>query len=169
DEGGAITTGMVPGVKGKSAMVAVHEKSRHMYRCVASRSVKGHGGLNPSSDSAISRLTAFIQEVEKSHIYRSSFAPEVKETFVAHAPYMSFPYNMLFGNLGVFGPVVKPIMQRIPQAKAMLSTSISFTTIFGGTHEDPQIQAKEAETTMFLRCVREDDLLAGLEKIKAID
>lgn len=168
DEGGAITTGMVPGVAGKSAMVAVHEKSRHLYRCVARRQVKGHGGLNPSADSAISRLAAFIREVEGSRIYRSSFAPEVRETFAAHAPYMSFPLNVLFGHLGVFGPLVKPIMQRIPQARAMLSTSIAFTTIFGGAREDPQIQAREAETTMFLRCVREEDLLAGLEKIRAI-
>ena len=33
DEGGAITQGQIPGVKSKSAVVAVHEKSRHMYRC----------------------------------------------------------------------------------------------------------------------------------------
>ena len=32
DEGGAITTGMLPGVKNKSAKEAVHEKSRHMFR-----------------------------------------------------------------------------------------------------------------------------------------
>ena len=35
DEGGAITSGMIPGVSAKSAMVAVHEKSRHAYRCTA--------------------------------------------------------------------------------------------------------------------------------------
>ena len=32
DEGGAITEGQIPGVKCKSAVVAVHEKSRHMFR-----------------------------------------------------------------------------------------------------------------------------------------
>ena len=31
DEGGAITQGQIPGVKSKSAVVAVHEKSRHVY------------------------------------------------------------------------------------------------------------------------------------------
>ena len=168
DEGGAITTGMIPGVKDKSAMIAVHEKSRHMYRCTARKNTKGHGGLNPTDDNVISQMSAFIQEVENSKIYKSSFSPEVRETFEIHAPYMPFPLKVLLGNLSLFGPIVKRVMQSIPQAKAMLSTSISFTTIFGGTKEDPQIRAKEVVSTMFLRCVREEDLYRGLEKIKKI-
>lgn len=168
DEGGAITTGMIPGVKHKSAMVAVHEKSRHMYRCKAELNTKGHGGLNPSDDSAILRLSGFMNEVNKAKIYKGTFQPEVRATFETHAPYMPFPLNVLFGNLTLFSPLIKKIMLGIPQTKAMLSTSISFTTFFAGTKEDPQIRAKDAECTMFLRCVREDDLLRGLEKIKAI-
>ena len=50
----------------------------------------------------------------------------------------------------------------------MLSTAITFTTVFAGTKEDPQIGAKEAETTMFIRCIREDDMLKGFEKIRKI-
>lgn len=168
DEGGAITEGMIPGVKAKSAMVAVHEKSRHLYRCKTVRDTKGHGGLNPSDDCAIIRLTKFIGEVNNAKIYKGKFHPEVRATFERHAPYMSFPLNLLFGNLSVFSPLIKKIMLNIPQTKAMLSTSINFTNVFAGTKDDPQIRAKEAEATMFLRCVREDDLLCGLEKIKAI-
>ena len=33
DEGGAITEGQIPGVKCKTAVVAVHEKSRHRFLC----------------------------------------------------------------------------------------------------------------------------------------
>ena len=168
DEGGAITTGMVPGVQAKSAMVAVHEKSRHLYRCTARQAAKGHGGLNPTDDSAISRMSAFIQEVEHAKIYKGSFSPEVRATFERHAPYMSFPLNVLFGHFSLFAPLIQKIMLGIPQAKAMLSTSISFTTIFAGTREDPQIRAKEAEATLFLRCVREKNLYPGLETIRKI-
>jgi len=99
DEGGAITEGMIPGVKAKSAMVAVHEKSRHLYRCKAVLATKGHGGLNPTDDSAVLRLSRFIAEVSKKKIYKGAFYPEVRATFETHAPYMSFPLNMLFGNL----------------------------------------------------------------------
>lgn len=168
DEGGAITEGMIPGVKAKSAMVAVHEKSRHLYRCKTVRNVSGHGGLNPSDDCAIVRLTKFIDEVTSKKIYKGKFQPEVRATFETHAPYMAFPLNVLFGNLSLFSPLIKKIMLGIPQTKAMLSTSINFTNIFAGSKEDPQIRASEAEATMFLRCVREDDLLEGLEKIKEI-
>ena len=168
DEGGAITEGMIPGVKNKSAMVAVHEKSRHLYKVKTKASAKGHGGLNPSDDSAILRLTQFINEVSTKKIYKGAFSSEVRGTFETHAPYMPFPLNILFGNLTLFSPLIKKIMLGIPQTKAMLSTSITFTNIFAGTKEDPQIRGKEAEATMFLRCVREDDLLRGLEKIKKI-
>ena len=168
DEGGAITTGMIPTVKAKSAMVAVHEKSRHMYRCTTKKSTKGHGGLNPSTDSAVNRLCAFINEVNNTKIYKGKFFPEVRATFETHVPYMSFPLNFMFGNLSVFSPVIKKIMLSIPTANAMLSTAITFTTVFAGTKEDPQIGAKEAEATMFIRCIREDDMLKGFEKIKRI-
>ena len=60
DEGGAITEGQIPGVKCKSAVVAVHEKSRHMFRCKAEIDTKGHGGLGGSKDSAVERLSRFI-------------------------------------------------------------------------------------------------------------
>ena len=168
DEGGAITSGMIPTVKAKSAMVAVHEKSRHMYRCTAKKNTTGHGGLNPSTDSAVNRLCSFITEVNNTKIFKGKFYPEVRATFESHAAYMSFPMNVLFGNLSLFSPLIKKIMLSIPTANAMLSTSVSFTTVFAGSKDDPQIGAKEAETTMFIRCIREDDMFDGLKKIEKI-
>lgn len=168
DEGGAIVTGMIPGVERKSAMVAVHEKSRHVYRCKAVLQAKGHGGLNPNKDNALIRMSQFIAEVNRAHVYKGSFSEEVKATFQEHAPFMRFPLNLLFGNFTLFGPLIKQIMMWIPQTSAMLSTEISFTTMVAGSKENVQVKAKEAEATMFLRCVREADLLEGLEKIKKI-
>lgn len=170
DEGGAITEGQIPGVRCKSAVVAVHEKSRHMFRCRAEIVAKGHGGFGGTGDSAIERLSRFITEVskKKNRIYKGKFYPEVRATFERHVPYMSFPMNILFGNIRFFAPVIKKIMMGIPAASAMLSTGLSFTTITGGDNRDPQIRAKTAETTLFLRCIREEDLYTGLEKIRAI-
>ena len=170
DEGGAITEGQIPGVKCKSAVVAVHEKSRHMYRCTAKIDTRGHGGFGGSKDSAVERLCNFVAEVTKKRdrIYKGNFYPEVKATFEGHVPYMTFPMNLLFGNMGLFAPLIKKIMMGIPAASAMLSTGLSFTTLAAGDTRDPQIRAKSAEVTMFLRCVREEDLEQGLEKIKRI-
>ena len=170
DEGGAITEGQIPGVKCKSAVVAVHEKSRHVYRCTARLDTKGHGGFGGSKDSAVERLSRFIAEVsdKRGKIYKGHFNPEVRATFERHVPYMSAPMSLLFGNIGIFSPIIKKIMMGIPAASAMLSTGISFTTLKAGSELDPQIRAKSAEATMFLRCVREDDLYRGLGKIKRI-
>lgn len=170
DEGGAITEGQIPGVACKSAVVAVHEKSRHLFRCTAEIASKGHGGFGGAKDSAIERLSRFITEVsdKKDRIYKGKFYPEVRATFERHVPYMAFPMNLLFGNIRIFSPVIKKIMMGIPAASAMLSTGLSFTTVTAGDFRDPQIRGKTAETTMFLRCIREEDLYAGLEKIKVI-
>ena len=170
DEGGAITEGQIPGVKSKSAVVAVHEKSRHTYKCTARLDAKGHGGFGGATDSAVERLSGFVAEVsaKKNQIYKGRFYPEVRATFERHAPYMSFPLNFLFGNIGLFSPIIKKIMMGIPAARAMLSTGVSFTTLSGGDAADPHLRAKEASASMFLRCVREDDLERGLLKIGEI-
>ncbi len=170
DEGGAITTGMIPGVRAKSAVVAVHEKSRHLYRCVAREESQGHGGLNPTAGSMVSRLSKFITLVSDSRIFRPGFAPEVKATFTRHAPYMAFPLNVVFGNFSLFSPVIKKIMAGIPQAGAMLTTGVTFTAFRAGDESMPHIKGKEAQAYMYLRCVREETLnreLAQIQKIAA--
>ena len=170
DEGGAITEGQIPGVQCKSAVVAVHEKSRHMFLCKAETDAKGHGGFGGPKDSAIERLSRFVTEVsdKKDKIYKGRFYPEVRATFERHVPYMAFPMNLLFGNIGIFAPIIKKIMMGIPAASAMLSTGLSFTTVTAGDTRDPQIRAKSAETTLFLRCIREEDLYEGLKTIRKI-
>lgn len=168
DEGGAITEGQIPGVKCKSAVVAVHEKSRHYYKCTVNSEQLGHGGFGKAADSAAVNISKFISEVHSAKIYKGHFYPEVKATFTRHVPYMSFPMNILFGNIGLFSPLIKKIMMGIPAASAMLSTSVGFQTVFAGDASEPKFRAKNAEAIMFLRCVREDDLYRGLEKIKKI-
>ncbi len=168
DEGGAVTTGMIPGVKAKSAVIAVHEKSRHLYRCTVRTKETGHGGLNPSKDNPVAQLSSFISRINEGKIFHPAFAPEVKATFVRHAPFMSFPLNLIFGNFTLFSPVIKKIMAGIPQAAAMISTGVSFTTFHGGNEALPQIKAKEANAHMMLRCVREEDLEKELTQIQKI-
>ena len=168
DEGGAITQGQIPGVKCKSAVVAVHEKSRHYFKCKVNSEQLGHGGFGKAADSAALNMCRFVTEVNGAKIYKGKFYPEVRATFERHVPYMSFPMNILFGNISIFAPIIKKIMMGIPAASAMLATSLSFQSVFAGDAQNPTFRAKDAEAIMFLRCVREDDLYAGLEKIKKI-
>ena len=168
DEGGAITTGMIPGVTAKSAVVAVHEKGRHLYRCTVRESSEGHGGLNPTTGSPVASLSEFVTRISKSNLFKASFAPEVKATFTRHAPYMSFPLNLVFGNFSLFSPVIKKIMAKIPQASAMISTGFTFTSFHAGSEDSPQTKAKEAQVHIFLRCVREENLQQEMDAVRKI-
>lgn len=168
DEGGAILGGQVPGVSAKSAMVAVHEKSRHLYRCTADADTSGHQGFGMAAPSPVVRMSRFVAEVDGVKIYKARFYPETEATFSAHVPYMAFPMKLLFGHMRLFSPIIKGVMAKIPPAAAMLKTGISFQSVQARKDSDPAARADHAESYMMLRCVREEDLYEGLEKIRAI-
>ena len=168
DEGGAILGGQVPGVSAKSAMVAVHEKSRHLYRCTADADTSGHQGFGMAAPSPVVRMSRFVAEVDGVKIYKARFYPETEATFSAHVPYMAFPMKLLFGHMRLFSPIIKGVMAKIPPAAAMLKTGISFQSVQARKGSDPAARADHAESYMMLRCVREEDLYEGLEKIRAI-
>ena len=82
----------------------------------------------PPRNSPIARLSAFANSVEKHSPFQKKIMPEVSAMFAALAPYASFPMKLLFGNLWLFGPVLKIAMPFVSgQAAAMLQTTCAFT------------------------------------------
>ena len=168
DEGGAIVDGMVPTVKRRCAMIAVHEKGRHAYRCTAKKDTKadgGHSGLTCKSDNPIVRMSQFICEAENIKYIRH-FYPEVEATFLETMPYMSYPLRCIFTSWKFFRRPMLGILPKVnAQVGAMLGTTVSFNkieTVDGKDH----IQSKEVRATAFFRCVREDDLEKDVETFK---
>lgn len=168
DEGGAIVSDMVPGYKGKSAMIAIHEKGRYAFECKVTLENKGHVSLSPSKESTILNLSRFIDEVSSTKIFKPHFYPEVKGIFKEHVPYMKFPFNFIFNNLGLFSPLIKSIMKKGNQTREMLTTSIKFTCINSGDKDKFYMAPKEASAIMYLRCVRDFDLKNNFYKIEKI-
>lgn len=170
DEGGAIVEKTMPGVNGYIAMIAVHEKGRHTFKCVAEKDEKkdgGHSGLTCKSDNPITRMSMFIAEIERLK-RRTKLYPEVRATFGAVAPYMSFGYRFLFANLRFFEKPLLKIMPRINgQIGAMLQNTVSFTKIEGKGKYD-MVQPKRVEATALYRCVRQEDLYEELKIFKQI-
>lgn len=167
DEGGAITSDKMPSVKIKSAMIAVHEKGRHTVKCVARTQSAGHQGLNPVKGNAISRMCRFICEAVDADIFKCGFYPEVERTFITHAPYMSYPYRLLFANFKYLKGLLRILLPKVNSSiAAMMQTGLYFTTIHGGTRH--HIQAKEVTAYAFFRCVREDILKGEMEKFNEI-
>ena len=161
DEGGAIVEKMMPGVKEKSAMVAVHEKGRHKYKCTAKKIVKGHTGLNPTKDYPVERLAKFIAEIKGAKLFKNKFTPEVEGLFKTHAPYMPFVLRIIMSNFNVFKGLLLKILGKVsPVVEAMLATTMYFTKIEGNNDG--------AEAVAFFRCMREEDLMEELEEFKRI-
>lgn len=126
DEGGAIIADPIGGVKGNYAMVGVFEKGKADVKFTA-RSGGGHASAPPKK-SPIPRLAAFIHQTETHSPFRRKFLPEVSAMFAGLAPYASFGMRLLFGNLWLFGPLMKRVMPLVSaQAGAMLQTTIAFT------------------------------------------
>lgn len=170
DEGGAIVSDMMPGVKEKCAMVAVHEKGRHTFSCVARKDdalSKGHAGLTGKSDNPTVRMANFIKEVSEIK-WQTKLYPEVKSMFEHCAPNMNFAFRMLFANLWLFE---KPLVKLLPKISApvgaMLGTELIITTVesVGGSE---QVRPNEVKTTAFFRCVRDTDLERNLAIVQSI-
>lgn len=126
DEGGGIITDPIGGIKGNFAMVGVFEKGKADIKFTA-RSNGGHASA-PGVNTPIPRLAAFVNEFEKHNPFRRKFSPEVSAMFESLAPYASFGLKLVFSNLWLFGPILKPILGKISaQAGAMIQTTIGFT------------------------------------------
>ena len=126
DEGGAIITDPISGVKGSFAMIGVFEKGQGRLRFTA-KSTGGHASA-PPKNGPIALLAAFETEVEKHDPFKRLISKEVRVMFDSLAPYGGFAMKLLLGNVWLFGPVMKLVMPSVSaQAAAMLRTTIAFT------------------------------------------
>ena len=168
DEGGAIMEQQVPGVKERTAMIAVHEKSRHTFTCIAKKNdFKGHGGFSSKVDNPAQRMANFIKEASEMKLKRKLY-PEVRAMFEHCAPNMTFPMRFLFSNLGVFGGLLVKLLPKISdQTTAMLGTSVLFTEIKSEGGSD-QVRPEVIKANMFVRCVRDTDLADEMATMQEI-
>lgn len=130
DEGGAIVTDPIAGVKGNFAMIGVLEKGQGNVRFTA-HSNGGHASA-PGRNTPIVRLAAFETEIEKHNPFKKMFCREVEAMFAGLAPYASFPLRFVFGNLWLFKGILSRLMPGISsEAAAMLQTTMAFTVQSG--------------------------------------
>lgn len=165
DEGGAVISPPLAGMKCRCAMLAVHEKGRHTLVCKAEQG-NTHAGLSQQTETPILRMSRFIAEVQGKQPFIRKMYPEVREMFKALRPYMPFPLKLVFANLWCFEPLLVKLIPAInPMAGAMLGTSCAFNAVKGGKYSD---EANVCEATAFLRCVNDEDQKKDIEAIKKI-
>ena len=130
DEGGGIISEPIGGIHGNFAMVGVFEKGKANVRFTA-RSTGGHAST-PVKNTPAARVAAFIHSMETRSPFKRKLLPEVTSMFERLAPYAPFGLRLVFGNLWLFGPLLKIALPMISaQAGAMLQTTAAFTVLSG--------------------------------------
>lgn len=162
DEGGAIISPPLPGIKHNCAMMAVHEKGRYTLNCYAKEG-NSHKGLAANANTPVARMSAFITEINTKNIFIKRLYPEVKAMFSHLCPYTPFIMTVLFSNLWCFGSLLKTIMPKInAQAGSMVGTTCSFNEINMNKEE------KVCSAKAFIRPINKEDLEKDLKSIKKI-
>ncbi len=163
DEGGGIISEPIGGVHGNYAMVGVFEKGKADVRFSA-HSNGGHASAPPRSY-PITKLAAFVTSVQKKSPFRKEISREVAAMFTGLAPYADFGMKFLFGNLWLFGPLLKAVMPMVSaQASAMLQTTIAFTMQSGS--DACNVLPQEASVSANMRFIPHQGMDESLKLIR---
>ncbi len=162
DEGGAVISPPLAGIKCNCAMLAVHEKGRCTLELQA-KDTGGHKGLAASNSSPVTRMAAFITEINEGNVFIKRLHPQVREMFIHLAPYCPVPLKLVFANLWFFEKILIKIIPKMnAQAASMLGTTCSFNEIHKEKGE------KVCKSKIFLRSVDKEDFEKDVLKIKEI-
>jgi len=140
DEGGGISAGLAPGVRGPVALVAVSEKG---YLTVEF-TVQGQPGHSstPPPQTAIGILARGLARLEAhpmpTHVRR--LRPMYHGIGIAAPLYI----QVAFANVWLFGPLLKRWLTRNPEMNASIRTTTALTIVRGGVEDNtvpPEAQA----------------------------
>ncbi len=134
DEGGAVCTGVFPGVKKPIALIGTGEKGQLNIKYT----VKGGGGhsSSPKANGPVIRLARASLRVEKSS-FKYTLTEPTKQLFNTAGRYSSFLYRMIFANQWCFGPVLAVYSKLAGgEFNAIVRTTTAFTQMRGSKGEN---------------------------------
>ena len=130
DEGGMIKEEPMKGVKGRFAMVGCLEKGYGDIRFTA-RGNGGHASV-PQKQTPLTRLAAFMMDIEKHNPFTAKMNPTVAEMFRRMAPYTQGTLGTVMKYEKQLEPLLERLLPKInPLGAAMISTTLNFTMAKG--------------------------------------
>ena len=133
DEGGALATGLIPGLAGRAAVVGVAEKGYLSLRLTA-RAQGGHSSMPPQR-TAVGALARAIATLEANPFPATLDGP-ARGMLEAMAPYMPFGQRVALGNLWLTEGLVARALAGAPTGAAMLRTTIAPTILDAGIKDN---------------------------------
>lgn len=160
DEGGAVAENVIPGLKGKVALISIAEKG-YLTLELSVNEKAGHSA-EPEDETTIGILSNAIVKLEM-----DKFSPTMNEAepiLTYAASDMKFPYNVVFSNLWFTKGVVKKMFLSDSETAAMLRTTVAPTIIESG-YQDNCIPGT-AKAIINLRLLPGDTVENAIESIR---
>jgi carboxypeptidase PM20D1 len=134
DEGGAITTGLVPGIASPVALVGIAEKGYVSLELTA-HAQGGHSSMPPPAGTAIGILGEALTELEEDQMPRRiSGATAAMLDYIG--PEMAFSRRVALGNRWLLSGVIVSQFGATPSGNAMLRTTTAPTILSAGVKDN---------------------------------
>lgn len=132
DEGGAIVTGVIPGVDSPVALVGVAEKG-YVSLKISAKGTGGHSSM-PPPQTAIGVVAEAVHTLETNPF--PARMDHAGRFFAYVGPKMPFDKRLIFANLWLFEPLVLQILSGTKSMNASLRTTTAATIIRGGVKDN---------------------------------
>jgi carboxypeptidase PM20D1 len=164
DEGGAVVDGAVPSVTVPTAMIGVAERGV-MTLLLVVRERGGHASTPPAVP-ATARLARAIDRLQR-HPFPTRLVAPVRAMFATLAPHAAQPLRTVFGNLGLFGPLLARVMPRFgPLMNATVRTTAVVTELSGAPGRN--VLATTARASVNIRLLTGDTVEAVTARVRRV-
>ena len=163
DEGGSVTTGVVPGVTMPVARIGVAEKGFLSVELVAQ--VEGGHSSMPPRHTAVGILASAIERLERDQMpARLDGAP--REMFEALAPYLPAWQRFQISNLWLMRPLVIRRLEETPVNNALVRTTTAPTIFQSGIKEN--VLPSQARAVVNFRILQGDSVAGVLAHVERV-
>ncbi len=162
DEGGAVASGVVPGVGVPLGLVGVGEKLSVDVE-ISATGEGGHSSM-PPTHTTVGRVAAAVRAIEE-HPMPARFDAQ-RGLFKVLARVMRGPRAMLLRNLDVTRKVVERAFAGSPQTNALIRTTAAATIVEGGIKSN--VLPQEARAIVNLRVMPGDTVSGVLDHIRSV-
>jgi len=163
DEGGSLTSGMVPGIDKDVALIGIAEKGSVSLEL--SIEIEGGHSSMPGKETSIDVLSEAIYKL-KSQPFPALISPPV-EGFLAYlGPEMPFVNKMAFANKGIFEKMIIGVYESSASGNALVRTTTSPTIFNSGVKDN--IIPLSAKATVNFRIITGSSVAEVKERIRKV-
>ncbi len=161
DEGGAIATGLVPGIAGPVALVGIAEKG-YLTLDLSVHVEGGHSSM-PPRQTAVGILSAAIDELEE-HPVPGGIRGPTAQMFAYLGPELPFGMRLFFANRWLFRGLLASRFGASPPGNAMLHTTTAPTIFQAGVKEN--VLPSTARAVVNFRLLQGDSIAGIVDHVR---